>query len=1467
MSPQLEQRYRLSPTQEGMLFHHLHGGDTGIDLEQIVCTLPERVDAEALRLAWDEVSRGHPELRARFRWEGVELPVQEIDPDRSLLFETEDWSGAPTAERYPRLERFLAEDRRRGFDLAAGPLFRLRLFRLEEADFRLVWSFHHALLDGRSFSLVLGEALDLYDARIDGRAASCSTPRPFAEFIEWLGRRDRSGETGFWSDVLRGFAAPTPLPGARRVARDREPPADWAEIGGELSAERTAGLQRFAADHGVTLNTVLQGAWALLLSRYSGELDVAFGATRAGRHATVDGAESMVGVLINTVPVRVRLPPYARLVPWLQELRGQHVAVREFEHAPLVDIQGWSDVPRGAPLFDSLVVFENQDLDSLLRSRGGRWSRREFRIHERTGYPLTLFGYGGSRLRLRLAYDRERLDEQTIGRSFQNLVHLLGTIPDVDPRCELSSLDILSPEERTLVLSTWNATDLEYPAGATVATLFEEQARRTPDRIAAVFERDELTYEELDSRAATLAGILREHDAGPGALVGICAERSLDMVALLLGVLKSGAAYVPLDPAYPRDRLRFMVEDSGLEVVLTQDSLSGRFSDLDVTVLSIDGLRERIAREKCPEPSAPGAAAPSTPDDLAYVIYTSGSTGKPKGVMVRNRSVVAFLSAMDEVVEHDEPGVWLAVTSISFDISVLELLWTLTRGFKVVVQAEEGRVARPGASRRRRPRPEPMSFSLFYFSSNEEELSRGKYRLLLEGARFADAHGFEAVWTPERHFHAFGGLYPNPSVTSAAIAAITESVRIRAGSVVIPLHHPIRVAEEWSVVDNLSDGRVGIAVATGWHADDFVFAPGNYGRRREISWEAIDTVRRLWRGEHIKVTGGAGNELEVRLLPRPIQSELPIWLTATGSPETFQKAGELGLNILSHLLGQSIAELEEKLAIYRRAREEHGHDPHGGAVTLMLHTFIGEDLEEVRATVKGPLKEYLKSSASLIRNLASSLGQRADMKSLSSPEMAALLDLAFDRYFETSGLLGTPARCLGMVERLQDIGVTEIACLIDFGIDQDAVLRSLGALDALRRASKGLAAAPREDFSIAAQVERHGVTHLQCTPSMARMLIADPDARQALGRLDRLLVGGEALPPDLAGELKQVVPGDVINMYGPTETTVWSTSHVVDPDSAIVPIGRPIAGTRLYVLDAAGGPAPIGVAGELYIAGEGVTAGYLPREELTGERFVAERFRPGDGTRRMYRTGDRVRYRPDGRLEFLGRLDHQVKIRGFRIELGEIESALRASPSVREALVLVREDSPSDQRLVAYVLAAPGEPVSPPDLRAALEASLPEYMIPAAFVTVPAWPLTPNGKIDRSALPPPGHERPDTSEAYIAPRDDLEKIIAGIWRDVLGVERVGTNDNFFDLGGHSLLMVQVQVKLKEMLGRDIGIVELFRTTTVSGLARSLRALTEAPRRPGDSAKEPDTRRSDRRRRLMQRTRRSSQRSDRGARRG
>ncbi len=1198
-----------------------------------------------------------------------------------------------------------------------------------------------------------------------------------------------------WVERLRDLR-PLELDGVAREPRR----AAFEPITAAVSVP-AAFRERFRAN----LDAALRAAAGVYLSVRSGAVSFDAAYTDSALSSRVRGLEVF---LHGRVPVRFDLDQRA----------GFEAAIRASD-------AGIEEARRRGPFLRDLLA-RYPELHAPAEARLSETLATSIELHEepdaaRPAAALTLVIARGE---LRVVFDPGRVQPE-VGRTMAAQISALLAALAEDPSRPLRRLDLLSDRDRTRVLSEWNNTARPV-APACVHQLIERQAARTPDAPALSCGAREVSYAELNARANRLAHYLRSLGVGPDARVGVCVERSSDMVVAVLGVLKAGGAYVPIDPGYPAERTRFVIEDADAPVLLTQDHLLADLPKTRARVICMDADWPAVERHSGIDP-APAA----TPEHLAYVIYTSGSTGKPKGVMVEHRNAVNFFAAMDDRLPapaDGAQGVWLAVTSLSFDISVLELLWTLTRGYKVVIHTDPHRRRAAPAPAAQSPRPE---FSLFFFAADEGGAT-DKYKLLLEAARFADRHGFSAVWTPERHFHAFGGLYPNPAVASAALAFVTERVQLRAGSVVLPLHHPARVAEDWALVDNLSRGRVAVSFASGWQPVDFVLRPETYEARHKVMYEAIEIVRRLWRGEAVAFPNASGGTSEIRTLPRPVQRELPIWITSAGSIDTWKSAAQIGANILTHLLGQTPDEIAAKIKVYRELYAAHNPGKPPAIVSVMLHTFVGDDDASVKAVVRRPMINYLRTSLSLVKNVASAWaafkkGAAAgamdiDLKTLSPEEMDGLLEFSFERYYETSGLFGSVETCLRMIERLREIGVDEIACLLDFGVDADAALRHLEHLNTLReRAARGSSGPPPADpaETIGGLIRRHKATHLQCTPSMARMVLMGDDA-PALAGLQTILIGGEAFPSALARDLAAAAPeARILNMYGPTETTVWSSMRAVSADEPTVPIGQPIANTELYVLDAAGRPVPIGVTGELYIGGAGVVRGYLNRPELTAERFVPDPF-DGEPGARLYRTGDLARWTADGEVEYLGRADQQVKVRGYRIELGEIEAAAAHVPGVGSAAVTLREDTPGDQRLIAYIVRKPGDLISADDVKAALRRALPDFMVPSHVVFLSALPLTPNKKVDRRALPKPDDGRTPARDATTpsAPASDLEQKIGAVWGEVLGLANVGVNDNFFDLGGHSLLAVKAHRRLKEVFQRELAITDLFRFPTVRALA-------------------------------------------------
>ncbi|MCB0155794.1 MAG: amino acid adenylation domain-containing protein [Anaerolineae bacterium] len=683
MEDKIEAGYPLSSMQQGMLFHSRYHPHSGVDIEQMVITLPEKVEVIALHQAWQTVIDRHAVLRTAFRWEGLDQPLQQVYQQIEVPLAQYDWRHLADSAQEAQFEAHLAADRSRGFTLAHPPLLRLALFWLGEAHYRCLWTFHHILLDGRSFPTILAEVFDIYDALRQGQTLSLAAPPPYRFYIDWLQQQDHNQSALFWRELLQGHTSPTPFAVDQPSPEPAQPGSTYNEQEIRISEALTSHLRTLAEQHNLTLNTFVQGAWAVLLSRYSGEADVVFGATRACRRSSVEQAEKIVGLFINTLPLRIKVAPDQMLLAWLQNLRAQQLAIRPHEHTPLANIQAWSDVPGRLPLFESILVFENFQLDTVMKQRGGAWLKRTIRLLEQTNYPLTLNGYAGSQLLLKISYDCHRFTEAVIERMLGHLEMLLtGMATDLEQ--PLKQLPLLTAAERRQILVEWNNTQRDYPPEATLQQLFEAQVARTPQAIALTFAETALTYDALNEQANQLAHHLRSLGVGPEVLVGIFMERSLEMVISIYAVIKAGGAYVPLDPDYPAERVAFMLADAAVPVLLTQQKLRNALPESTARVICLDSEQANLAAHSSENPISEVTAA-----QLAYVIFTSGSTGQPKGVMNTHRGICNRLFWMQEAYQLTPADRVLQKTPFSFDVSVWEFFWPLLVGARLVI-AEPG---------------------------------------------------------------------------------------------------------------------------------------------------------------------------------------------------------------------------------------------------------------------------------------------------------------------------------------------------------------------------------------------------------------------------------------------------------------------------------------------------------------------------------------------------------------------------------------------------------------------------------------------------------------------------------------------------------------------------------------------------------------------------------------------------------
>ncbi|TLQ42863.1 non-ribosomal peptide synthetase [Streptomyces marianii] len=669
----IEDIHPLTPMQSGMLFHTL--SDSGTYSEQMTFELDGVTDPALLARAWQRVADHVGVLRAALEWQDVERPLMVVRRRADMPVTHLDWRDVPAGERDEAVRRFLAEDRARPVDLTSAPLMRLTLIRLTDTSVRLVCAFHHVLLDGWSAFDVLAQTHTAYADLAAGREPALPARRPFRAYVDWLERQDLDEAEAYWRETLDGFDAPTPLPTVRHGASGHRT-GTTGRIVRRLAPEASRELFDFARRHRLTVNTVLQGAWALLLARHAGERDVVFGATVSGRPADLPGADSMIGMLINTLPVRVRVDDTAPVTAWLAEIQRAQVEARHYEYVPLPRIQACSAVKRGDDLFRSLVVFENYPMDDEAAAAHGL-RVRGLAGTEATNYPLNLVAYAGDELAYTLAYDAELYDEVAAARLCGHLETLLTSLP-ADGDLRVSAVPMLSGAEAELTVRTWNDTAHELPE-ASLPELFAARAAEQPDDVALTYAGEDLTYRELDERANRLAHHLTSLGTGPEDLVGICLERGAHAVVALLAVLKAGAAYVPLDPDHPAERLAYMMGNAGVKLLVTEAKLRDGLPSCEVRIVDLD--RDATAISARPADTAPASPAP---DQLAYVLYTSGSTGHPKGVLTPHRAVVRLVhgTVYTDIGRGDTMAQF---ASLSFDASTFELWAALLRGARLAV--------------------------------------------------------------------------------------------------------------------------------------------------------------------------------------------------------------------------------------------------------------------------------------------------------------------------------------------------------------------------------------------------------------------------------------------------------------------------------------------------------------------------------------------------------------------------------------------------------------------------------------------------------------------------------------------------------------------------------------------------------------------------------------------------------------
>ncbi|HEX2868125.1 MAG TPA: amino acid adenylation domain-containing protein [Ignavibacteriales bacterium] len=673
-----EDVYPLSPMQQGMLFHSLLSPETAIYVEQLSCTIQGNLDEVAFRLAWQHLMEEHAVLRTSFLSKGLKEPLQIVYRKIEVPFEIVDWQSLTDYEREIEFENCRLSEQMKEFDLSRPPLLRFTLARAGKDSWYFIWTYHHILLDGWSMPLLFREVLIRYEALSNGRQYLAQPVKTFRDYIVWLKKQNMQKAEDFWRETLKGIYTPSLISNRKKDDGEGGPTTD---IHDSLSIEMMKKLQEFAVNNQLTMNTIVQGAWAILLSQYIGQKDIVYGTTVSGRPVDLPGAESIIGLLINTLPVRSSILPEKQVAQWLTELQMRQLEMRQYEYTPLSQIQQYTAIPKSLPLFDTLLVFENYPIDALKTAEVKRLKIDSVQTAEKTSFPLVLVVILSKTLEFRLIYEADSIEPVIARNMMENLKTIIESFLNPAAR-SLSDVKIISEREKLEILSS--SGNLTGDEKHCLHKLFELQAEKTPSNIAVVFKGEKLTYRELNKKANRLANYLIRNGIKRDSLVGVLVNRSVEMIIAILGIMKAGAAYVPFDPNSPYERIEFVINDAGLGTIVAQSALEKRFSLNRQNVILIDHDWDNIARESDNNPNAA-----CTPDNLAYVIYTSGSTGKPKGVLINHSGASNFVKGFAAPPGMNSAERGLQFFSLSFDGSVADIFPVLISGAALYIPERE----------------------------------------------------------------------------------------------------------------------------------------------------------------------------------------------------------------------------------------------------------------------------------------------------------------------------------------------------------------------------------------------------------------------------------------------------------------------------------------------------------------------------------------------------------------------------------------------------------------------------------------------------------------------------------------------------------------------------------------------------------------------------------------------------------
>jgi amino acid adenylation domain-containing protein len=1500
----LEDIYELSPLQQGLLFHTLYAPASGIYFEQFSWKLKGKLDAIAFRKAWQQVIDRHPILRTAFYWQELEKPYQVVYKQVELPWQQEDWRDLSPQERETKLNELLKRDRASGFDVSQAPLMRIYLLQLSDDTYQFIWSSHHLLLDGWSESIVFKEVYAFYQANCQGRelqlerfptGRGCGS-RPYRDYITWLQQQDLAKAEAFWREKLKGFTAPTPLgvDRARGSLPSQEEDCDRSSL--KLSAEITEFLQSLARQNQLTLNTLVQGAWALLLSRYSSESDIVFGITSSGRPTNLAEVESMVGLFVNTLPLRVQVDPEAELIPWLQQIQAQNFEMRQYEYSPLVEIQGWSDVPRGMPLFESSQVLENYPVDSAFDREINSLSFeiQSAQSFEKTNDPLSLIAIPDKQLKLEIWYDTRRFELVTVRRMLGHLETLLSGFL-ANPNVRLQELSLLTAEEHERLLVEFNQNQSKIPSKINcIHQLFEAQVERSPDRIAVIWQEQKLTYRELNQQANQLAHYLSALGVEKEVLVGVCLERSLETVISILAILKAGGAYLPLDPNYPQQRLEYMLQDSQVPPIVTQKSLVAKLVEHQAKVVCLDSDREIIAQHSIhnPKPKIQNRSS------LAYVIYTSGSTGKPKGVMVEHQSLVNAYFAWEEAYCLSTLAIThLQMASFSFDVFTGDWVRTLCSGGKLVLCPTEMLL-----------QPEAL-----YHLMQSEKIDSGDFvpavilNLLtyleqtgqsLEFMRLLVVGSDRFLWQDYQRLKRFCGertrLINAYGVTEATIDSCyfeATTADLSDGSLV-PIGRPFVNTQIYLLDRDLQPVPIGVpgelhiggkGVTRGYlnrrELTDEKFIPNRFGQGK--LYKTGDLARYLEDG-NIEFLGRIDDQVKIR----GFRIELgEIEATINSYPAIRESAVLMRENrsLVAYLVPSSQDRTETEGALETEQLNQ-------WQIVHNDEVFNETQLEwEASFNISGwnssyneqpiPAKEMREWVDATVDRILALNPQRVLEIGCGTGLLLFRIAPHTSQYWGTdfsstaldyvTKVLQMPEYQLPQVKLWQKLADDFDWIESDFRRDRfadrqfdtiilNSVIQYFPNIDYLLRVIEGAV----KVLAPGGQIFIGDVRNLSLLEAFhtSVLLFQSPDSlstAELRSQLQKRLASEQelAIDPAFFVALTQKYPqishvqiqlkrGQYCNELNKFRYDVILRRQEAEEGRRQKAEGRRQEGFKENVLES---------SQWLNWKEQGLTLDRLRQllessqpdrlnlqnvpnarlsEEIATQELLATEAVPqtvGELRSALGAITERDFVDPEDLWQLAEELDYAIAWSSANSD-GSFKVILQQSTTTIPLPVPLSSshrpwntyaNNPLQGKMGRYLV---------PQLREYLQAKLPDYMVPSAFVVLNALPLTPNGKLDRKALPAPDAIAFGAAPSAIASQTPSQKLtaktptqemLANIWAQILGVENVGIEDNFFELGGHSLLATQVVSRVREVFGVELPLRYLFEFPTVAGLARCL----------------------------------------------